>query len=76
MADDERDGTEDERVGSDVGHDSADAGPQCPFCDSTDVKLESAFGSEVSKSQYYCNGCHTVFERIKFDGALPDTGRE
>ncbi|MFB6173675.1 MAG: hypothetical protein ABEI39_03455 [Halobacteriales archaeon] len=49
--------------------------PECPFCGSTDTELESAWGSEVSKSQYYCNGCHTVFERIKFDGELPDTGR-
>ena len=49
--------------------------PECPYCGSTDTELESAWGSEVSKSQYYCNGCHSVFERIKFDGELPDTGR-
>lgn len=48
---------------------------ECPYCGSTDTELESAWGSEVSKSQYYCNGCHSVFERIKFDGELPDTGR-
>ena len=47
----------------------------CPFCGSTDVELESAFGSEISKSQYYCNGCSTMFERIKFDGKRPNTGR-
>ncbi|WP_186313415.1 PaaD-like zinc ribbon domain-containing protein [Halorubrum salsamenti] len=47
----------------------------CPFCESTDTEQESAFGSEISKTQYYCNGCHTVFERIKYDGANPDTGR-
>jgi transposase-like protein len=46
----------------------------CPFCGSTDTERESAFGSEISKMQYYCNGCHTVFERIKFDGKQPDTG--
>jgi len=50
--------------------------PACPFCGSEDVALESTFGSEVSKSQYYCNSCHTIFERIKYDGAMPDTGRE
>ena len=55
--------------------DADDAGPECPFCGSTDTEIESAFGSEVSKTQYYCNGCTTVFERIKFDGELPDTGR-
>lgn len=48
----------------------------CPFCGSNDSELESTFGSEVSKSQYYCNNCHTVFERIKYDGATPPTGRE
>ena len=48
----------------------------CPFCGSDDSELESTFGSEVSKSQYYCNSCHTVFERIKYDGAMPDTGRD
>ena len=48
----------------------------CPFCGSNDSELESTFGSEVSKSQYYCNNCHTVFERIKYDGAMPSTGRD
>jgi hypothetical protein len=48
----------------------------CPFCGSSDSELESTFGSEVSKSQYYCNNCHTIFERIKFDGAMPPTGRD
>lgn len=47
----------------------------CPFCESTDTEQESAFGSEISKTQYYCHGCNTVFERIKYDGANPDTGR-
>lgn len=46
----------------------------CPFCSSADTERESAFGSEISKMQYYCNGCNTVFERIKFDGKQPDTG--
>jgi transposase-like protein len=49
--------------------------PTCPFCGSTNVERESAFGSEISKSQYYCNGCSTMFERIKFDGKRPNTGR-
>lgn len=48
---------------------------ECPFCGSTETEVEAAFGSEVSKTQYYCRGCTTVFERIKFDGNLPDTGR-
>jgi hypothetical protein len=66
-------------AGSDNGVDDPDDEPTravCPFCGSDDSELESTFGSEVSKSQYYCNNCHTVFERIKYDGAMPDTGRD
>lgn len=54
---------------------SSEAGYECPFCGSTDTELESAFGSEVSAEQHYCHGCHTVFERVKYDGASADTGR-
>lgn len=54
---------------------TSDAEAVCPFCGSGDTELESAFGSEVSKTQHYCNGCNTVFERIRFDGKNPDTGR-
>lgn len=49
--------------------------PTCPHCESTDVERESVFGSEVSKIKYYCRACHTPFERIKYDGDRPDTGR-
>lgn len=58
----------------DQGYDSEHE-PACPFCESTDVERESAFGSEISKTQYYCHGCNTLFERIKYDGERPDTGR-
>lgn len=54
---------------------AAGEGPACPFCGSTDTEPESAFGTEVSAEQHYCNGCYTVFERIKYDGASADTGR-
>lgn len=47
----------------------------CPFCESTDVEPESTFGSEISQAQFYCNNCNTIFERIKYDGRRPDTGR-
>lgn len=40
----------------------------CPFCLSTDTEQFSAFGSAVSTSQYYCNGCRTVFEFFKRTG--------
>lgn len=58
--------------------DPGDAGgprPTCPFCASVDVELESPFGGEVSKTRYYCNSCRTVFERLKYDGRRPGTGR-
>jgi transposase-like protein len=48
----------------------------CPFCGSTDVEKDHAFGPEISKSQYYCNDCETPFERIKWgEPDRPDTGR-
>lgn len=53
----------------------AEGGPACPFCGSTDTERESAFGSEVSAEQHYCHGCHTVFERIKYDGRSADARR-
>ena len=66
----------DDTAGDKHQKESAKVEAVCPFCGSADTELESTFGSEVSKSQFYCNGCHTIFERIKYDGAMPDTGRE
>jgi hypothetical protein len=37
----------------------------CPFCDGTDTRLFSAFGSQLSVSTYWCNHCHTAFEKLK-----------
>ncbi|GIV98561.1 MAG: hypothetical protein KatS3mg057_3218 [Herpetosiphonaceae bacterium] len=42
-------------------------GPRCPFCGSQDVELHALFGSLMLMSQYYCNGCRTVFEHIRDD---------
>lgn len=38
---------------------------QCPFCNSTDTKLTSAFGSTACKALHYCNNCHQPFEEFK-----------
>ena len=38
----------------------------CPFCGSEDSEQFSTFGSSLSLSQYYCNGCRTVFEAFKW----------
>jgi hypothetical protein len=62
---------------------------KCPFCGSEDSEQFSTFGSSLSLSQYYCNGCRTVFEAFKWrerepgaetdavdpDEMNPDTGR-
>ena len=37
----------------------------CPFCDGTDTQLFSPFGSQLSVSTYWCNHCHTAFEKMK-----------
>jgi ring-1,2-phenylacetyl-CoA epoxidase subunit PaaD len=38
---------------------------QCPFCNSTDTKITSAFGSTACKALHYCNNCHQPFEEFK-----------
>ncbi len=43
----------------------------CPFCDSRETELFSLFGSSPLTSQYYCRGCRTVFERVKWGAAVP-----
>lgn len=42
----------------------------CPFCGSAETELMSLFGSSALTSQYYCRGCRTAFERVKW-GAQP-----
>jgi uncharacterized protein (DUF983 family) len=44
----------------------------CPFCGSTNTELFSLFGQQLLTVQYYCNSCHTPFERIKDDDVLDD----
>ncbi len=45
---------------------------QCPYCGSHDTELFSLFGQQLLTVQYYCNDCHTPFERIKDDDVLDD----
>ena len=40
-------------------------GPTCPFCGSTDSEMVALFGSQLLTSQFYCRGCHTVFEAVR-----------
>jgi len=44
----------------------------CPFCGSTNTELLSLFGQQLLTVQYYCNSCHTPFERVKGDDVLED----
>jgi hypothetical protein len=37
----------------------------CPFCESTDVELVSAWGGQMITSQMRCRGCETYFEAIR-----------
>lgn len=37
----------------------------CPYCDSADTKLESAFGPTLCRAIHYCYGCQQSFEQFK-----------
>lgn len=51
---------------------SADvAVPECPFCGSEAVERELSFGSALSKRQYCCQDCTTVFEGIRWVDCRP-----
>jgi len=41
--------------------------PPCAFCGCTDTELHSPFGSALSVATYWCHGCRTAFEWIKWD---------
>lgn len=37
----------------------------CPYCGSSDTRLDSAFGPTRCRSIYFCDGCRNQFEHIK-----------
>lgn len=37
----------------------------CPYCNSLETELQSAFGSTPCKALYYCNECEEPFEHFK-----------
>lgn len=41
--------------------------PRCPYCGSDETELISLFGQQLLTLQYYCDTCHTPFERVKDD---------
>jgi len=38
---------------------------RCPYCGSTDTKLENLFGPTPCRSIRYCSGCRQPFEQFK-----------
>jgi len=43
----------------------------CPFCESADIELVSAFGGQLITSQVRCRGCNTHFEVVRSDFDAP-----
>jgi ring-1,2-phenylacetyl-CoA epoxidase subunit PaaD len=41
------------------------AGVRCPFCDSSRVAMDSAFGPTLCRSLFYCRDCRQPFEAFK-----------
>jgi ring-1,2-phenylacetyl-CoA epoxidase subunit PaaD len=38
---------------------------RCPYCESADVAMDSAFGPTLCRSLFYCRGCRQPFEAFK-----------
>lgn len=45
---------------------------RCPFCDSTNTRKESDFGTTLAYAQFYCADCRTVFEWLKWVDGVED----
>jgi hypothetical protein len=39
----------------------------CPFCDSPEVEIVSAWGGQLITSQLRCRACNTYFEALRPD---------
>jgi hypothetical protein len=46
----------------------------CPFCESPDVEMVSAWGGQIITAQWRCRSCSTYFEAVREDFADPDDG--
>lgn len=53
-----------------IGKEEGERPVACPFCGSSDTELFGLFGNMQLASQYYCNGCHTVFDYVAWRGEL------
>lgn len=46
----------------------------CPFCGQAGrTELHSPFGPQLSVATYWCNGCHTAFDFVKWSGAREES---
>jgi hypothetical protein len=45
---------------------------RCPFCESTNTRKESDFGTTLAYAQFYCIDCRTVFEWLKWEDNVDD----
>lgn len=64
-----------ERFGPTGRAEQAEPEVVCPFCGSRETELFSLFGSSPLTSQFYCRGCRTAFERVKWGAAAPKPAR-
>lgn len=48
---------------------------RCPFCDSADVEVVSAWGGQLMTSQMRCRACNSHFDAVREDFAKPGDGR-
>ena len=44
--------------------------PSCPFCGNGDTELMSPFGGQLSVATYWCLGCRSPFEFMKWSSGL------
>lgn len=40
--------------------------PTCPFCGGSDTELHALFGSHASVTTYWCRGCRSPFEQLRW----------
>ena len=45
---------------------------RCPFCDSPDVEVVSAWGGQLMTAQMRCRACNSHFEAVRDDFAAAD----
>jgi ring-1,2-phenylacetyl-CoA epoxidase subunit PaaD len=60
--------TDDGRAGlrrAGIAPPAAPADVRCPFCDSTQVAIDSLFGPGLCRSLFYCRNCRQPFEAFK-----------